>query len=519
MAVDLSQYDEELQQIVLEVSNAPANVELIAQLCYAFNIRARHNPCMEFARQGLAIAPHHPNLFYELIIASSLDTSHILEEIVSELEGILEQKPDDVGVLRNLALAHYYLEGDGEAEHLLLEIIDGVPTADVDRQTYEVLAQLEHTRQHYQKAIDYCDMAIGKPGPPARMIRLKGLCYQETGQIEEAISLYRQALEQEPNFVWACHSLATLYFELERYNQAFRYFGKASFINPRDPGSLFLLAECFMDAERYDLAMSELEKLLLCGPHKRIRAEVHNALGYLWLRKRETAIARDHLSQAIELEPELSVAYFNMAEMARMEKNLPLAETQLKNAIDLDPQYADAWLELGFVQLENKRFEDAESCFNNVLEMMSDEPFALMGLGKVQQHRKNFEKQLELSLQAYKIDPDQAEICNNLGIAYECNKQWTKAVEVYQRALELDPFQAAAANNLGHLFERLMEQEPENAATHRKAAIAAWSQRLQICVARGKSVQAAVSHLTQLGLTDTEIDLLADTPMEAAFES
>lgn len=518
MAVDLSHYDEELQQIVLEVRNAPENVELMAQLCYAFNIRARHNPCMEVARQGLAIAPQHPNLYYELIIASSLDTSHILEEIVSELEGILEAKPDDPGVLRNLALAHYFLEGDGEAEHILQELTDGIAPNDIDRQTYEVLAQLEHTRQHYEKAIQYCDMAIGKTGPPARMIRLKGLCYQEMGQIEEAISLYRQALEQEPNFVWACHSLATLYFELENYSQAFRYFGKASFINPRDPGNLFLLAECFMDAERYDLAMSELEKLLLCGPHKRIRAEVHNALGYLWLRKREMAIARDHLSQAIELEPELSVAYFNMAELARMEKNLPLAETQLKNAIDLDPQYADAWLELGFVHLENKKLDDAESCFDNVLGLVSGEPYALMGLAKVAQHRKQFDKQLELSKQAFDADPEMAEICNNLGIAQECSQNWQEAEEAYRRALALDPFQSAAANNLGHLYERLMEQEPEQVDTHKRSAVDAWSRRLQICIAKGKSVQAAVTHLTKLGLSQTEIDLLADTPMDLAEE-
>jgi tetratricopeptide (TPR) repeat protein len=519
MAVDLSNYDEELQQIVLEHRNAPENVELIAQLCYAFNIRARHNPCMEFARQGLAISPHHANLFYELIIASSLDTSHILEEIVSELESILEKLPDDIGVLRNLALAHFYLEGDGEAEHILLEIVEGVAASDIDRQTYEVLAQVEHTRGHYEKAISYCDDAIGKPGPTARMIRLKGLCYQEMGQIEEAISLYRQALEQEPNFVWACHSLGTLYFELENYSQAFRYFGKASFINPRDPGNLFLLAECFMDAERYDLAMSELEKLLLCGPHKRIRAEVHNALGYLWLRKGEAAIAREHLSQAIELEPELSVAYFNMAEMARMEKNLPLAETQLKNAIDLDPQYADAWLELGYVHLEKKRFDEAEACFNNVLDMVPEEPYALMGLSKVEQQNGKYENMLKLSKRAFEADPEQAEICNNLGIAQECNKQWQAAEEAYIRALDLDPFQAAAANNLGHLYERLMKQVPEEAERYTKMAIGAWTKRLQICVAKGKSVQAAVTHLGKLGLSPTEIDLLAETPLEISAEA
>lgn len=510
--MDALQFDDDFRDLLGKLNKKPSDLGLISQVCYGLNIRSYHDLCMEWARKGLARDPKDANLYYELIIASSLDTAHILEEILDELEALRDETPQDQGVLRNLALTHYFLEQDEEAEGILLSIIENRDPMTVDRQTYEVLAQLEYTRQNMEQCIYYCDKAIDRPGSAARVVRLKGLCFQELGDLESARRCFHFALELEPCFIWACHSLAGLCLEEEEYDQAFRYFGKATYINPLDPGNLFLAAEAFMDMEAYDLAAAELNKLLLCKPEKRIEAEVHNALGYIGIKTEDPDKAKHHLSLAIELEPELAVAYYNMGQVARQEGSHALAEYHFKHALEYDSMHVEAWVEMGFLQIDQKEYGNARDCFDSALENDPFEALAYLGLSKLCHKQKDYKGQLEHAKNAFEYDPDHAEICNNLGIAYECNREYDEAEKAYLCALDLNPMHSQAANNLGYLYETKMKMDKEKQKTYRKKAIDAWTKRLQICIRQKKSTKGAVTHLVNLGLSQDKIDELALIP-------
>ena len=510
--MDWLQFDDDLQELLRRHEHQPDDSGLVEEICYGLNIRSHHNLCIEFARKGLAKRPEHPGLYYELIIASSLDTAHVLEDILVELQSILENAPDDQSVHRNLALARYFLEQDDQAEALLMGILEDHYT--VERETFEVLAQVEYTRHNMEQCIYYCDKAIDRPGPSARVVRLKGLCYQEMDEMEKAKQCFLVALEQEPHFVWACHSLGGLYLVMEEFTQAFRLFGKATYINPEDPGNLFLVAEAFMDMDAHDLAAAELQKLLLCKPEKRIEAEVHNALGYIAIRRREWDKAKDHLSTAVELEPELAVAYYNMGSISQAEGSIALAEYHFKLALDFDPAYVDAWVELGFLLMDRKAFDEAEPCFKAALDIEPFSSSAYIGLAKLSQKKRNYQEQLRYAQAGFGYDPENSEVCNHLGIAQECNKAYLDAEEAYVRALQLEPLHAQAANNLGYLYEKMMTVYPDREAHYQDKAVAAWTRRLQICSQLKRSIRGATTHLRKLGLSQERIDHLATIPPE-----
>ena len=508
MSIDISPFDSDLQELLRKSQDHPDDMTVLSQVCYAFNIRSYHNLCIGFARKGMAQHLNHVNLYYELIIASSLDTAHVLEEIYDELVSILETDPNNVGMQRNLGLVNYFLERDEDAANVLHQILDNTHHLKIGRRTYEVLAQVEYSRHNIEQCLEYCELAIGKPGSCARMIRLKGLCYQELGELEKAKHCFHFALELEPYFVWACHSLAVLYLEEQNYVKAFQYFGKASFINPRDPGNQFLLAEAFMDIEAYDLAAAELNKLLLLNPEERIKAEIYNALGFLFISKQDPKQAEIHLKKAIELEPELAVAYYNLGQLANQQKSFTLAEQHFKSALRIDAQLIDSWVELGFLHFQNEHYEDAKRCFFSALDIDPYEAQIFLGLSKLAQVDREAATQLKHALQAYKLDPDHPEICNNLGIAYECAHCHEDAESAYEQALELDPNHSPAANNLGFLYEKMMKLRPEEALLYKERAIDAWKNRLRICLERKKSTKGAISHLLELGISQDEIDLV-----------
>lgn len=499
-------FDSALTDLLRKHQENPKDVGLTHQLCYAFNMRSYHDQCIEYARRGLSVEPHHTEIYNELIIASSLDVSNTLDSLLGELQAILEQRPKDLGTLTNLALVHYYLEQDDVAERIVSEILD---EQRADRRTYETLALIEYARQNFEKCIDYCEKAIDQPGPSARMVRLKGLCYQELGEIEQALRSFTFCLELEPAFVWACHSLACLSMQNDDFVTAWQYFGKASFINPHDPGNLFLLAEAFMDMEQYDLAIAELQKLLLIGPSRHIEAEVQNALGYLYLQRGDLNHAEETLKAAIELEPEFALAYHNMGQVAQSRKNYAEAEACYRTALEFDPLLSEALVEMGFMQFQQKDYDTAMENFREAVEVDPYEAQAYLGLSKICQKRKKIADQMEHAMRAYELDPTHSEINNNLGIAFECVGDLEEAEEAYVRALELNDMNAAAANNLGHLYEKKMALSPDQSESYRESAIEAWSRRLHICRVENRSTKAAMEHLRNLGLSKADISSMS----------
>lgn len=504
-------FDDEMRDLLAALKDVPDDADLAAKVCYGLNIRAYHEACVELARRTLAKAPRHGDLYFELIIASSLNAAHSLEDILEELTSLANQFPNDHKVQRNLALVHYYLENDEAANSHLRQLMASDELTDT--QTYEIYAQLCYTRQDFDTCMQTCEAALERPGSSARALRLKGLCHQELGETNNAETCFREALRLEPHFVWACHSMAVLAVERDDMESAFRFFGKATYINPHDPGNLFLLAEAFIDREVYHLAAAELEKLLMLKPAKRIEAEVHNALGYIYTKQEAYDDAHEQLELAIDLEPDLAVAYYNLARLALAEDTPEEAETLFQQALDRDPYHVETRVELGYLYYNQNRMEESEEQFQAALDIEPYEAIALQGLSKLRYQQHDYEDQLKFAKAAYEFEPDNADICNDLGIAYECNDALDQAETVYLKALDLDPDHAAVANNLGYLYEKKMQVLPEEMDLYRDKAIAAWKNRLAIRQRKGDSIEGAVKHLHKLDVPEAEIQLMIGKSM------
>jgi len=498
--------DSELRILINKFESQPKNETLAIKLCYELNLRALHELCVEFASDAARYHKQSCDLEFERILAICLNEHHELDSLCSLLENDFEAGNTTLKLRRNLALIYFYLERDEEAFELLEEIEEDTP-ASIDSRTFEVLAQIYHAREDFDKCLDLCDRAINAPGPSARVVRLKGLCHLEQLDYNSARSCFELALDLEPQFVWACHSLGELLFEQEHYAEAFRFFGKAIFINPVDPGNYFLLAEAFMDADMDDLAIAELNKCLMLDMDTRIQAEVYNALGYLYMRKGVFAISKKYLKHALKLEPQLAVVYYNLGRLAAKQNQYAAAEKHYKRALAFDDDQFGAWLELGFISVHQKKSTPlVKKYFETAVNLEPEDPEPWIGLSKYYRLVGDCEEQLQAALKAFELDSTNGSICNTLGIAYECCGMELDAIEAYREGLSQDPDNRKAANNLAYLYEKFMEKEPEKEKYWKALAIDAWGRRYAICHRTGKSVVGALNHLLALGLTREEIN-------------
>ncbi|MCB1049059.1 MAG: hypothetical protein H6510_00725 [Acidobacteria bacterium] len=508
MTFDASHMDLEMRDLLQKLDQDPDSIALRTRVCYELNIRAYHDSCIGFAKPGLEKDPLAFDLAYEWILASSLNLTHVLEQALVEMERF-RSETDDPRLIRNLALLNYFLEQDQAALDLLDGLLEDTAPEALDSRTHEVWAQIHFSHDRFDAALEAADRAIMAGGPFARCVRLKGLCFWAQAERETAISTLQQALELEPNFIWACHTLAEIHLDHQDWPNALRYFGRAAAINPTDPGNHFLLAEAFMDVEAYDIAFAELEKLRLLDPPERIVAEIENAQGFIWIQREKPDRAMVHLKRAIRLEPELAVAYYNMGLVAYQYQKHTQAERFFKTAIKYDPHQLEAWVELGMIALGKDKQQRAKKCFMTAISIDPDCAQAYLGLSQLSQKTGRKADQLEYAELAHETDPHNADIANQLGISYECNDDRERAAHYYELALQLDPLNAQVANNLGYLYEKNMETDPKKGKHWKKKAIEAWSLRLRICQATKRSVQGATKHLLKLGLTQREIKAIA----------
>ena len=79
-------------------------------------------------------------------------------------------------------------------------------------------------------------------------------------------------------------------------------------------------------------AISELQYVIRLDPEK---AEVHNNLGVIYLRKKRLNEAISNLKRAITINPKYGDAYFNLAVAYYYEKDIPSASFYAKKALDL----------------------------------------------------------------------------------------------------------------------------------------------------------------------------------------
>ena len=163
------------------------------------------------------------------------------------------------------------------------------------------------------------------------------------------------------------------------------------------------------------------------------------------LKRYEEALAA--YEQAIRLDPNDALAFYNkggaLIELKRHEEAL----TACEQAIRLDPNDALAYSRKGYTLYELKRYGEALAACEqairldpNLADAYTNKGFALINL-------KRYEEALVACEQAIRLDPNLAAAYNNKGIALLYLERYTAAQIASERALSLNPHLQEARMN------------------------------------------------------------------------
>jgi Flp pilus assembly protein TadD len=204
-----------------------------------------------------------------------------------------------------------------------------------------------------------------------------GIAYLEQAQYTQAVQAFRHSIEAAPDWAYPRHNLALTYIEMGDNASAETEYRAAIKRTPQHPYLYYNLGvllqrinrradaeRCFQDAiakfeeqaEAYRVRAALLNAeeaaehpaakaaatvaLEEAATTLRNEGEAHNALGALWQAGRKSTKAKNSYAKALELNPQLHAARYNLAMMALRERRYEAARQELEAV--LQPQFPQA---------------------------------------------------------------------------------------------------------------------------------------------------------------------------------
>jgi tetratricopeptide (TPR) repeat protein len=216
------------------------------------------------------------------------------------------------------------------------------------------------------------------------------------------------------------------------------------------------------------------------------RSEVLLVSGETSMRRGDRQRALAELTRAIEINPTLTRAHLNIADIHRSQGDYALAEASYRRAAEIEPQNFDAQYYDGLMLHLLDRLVDAVRAYLRALAIRPNDFDANLKIASAYYQLDETPQAVEYAKRAVKLKPDNGPARFQLGAIYAAMNDHESAVREYQQAAELIPLTPVLLLNLAESYGRLgrynemlntltqvVKTEP-SAAAHERMGFAHW---------------------------------------------
>ena len=276
---------------------------------------------------------------------------------------------------------------------------------------------LEFNNSNYTKTIAMAQQLLAEYPTSADLLNILGSCHRSRGEHEEAIKVYKKAIQLHPNFASAHNNLGITYKEIRDFQSAIDHYKIAINLNP---------------------AM----------------ASAHNNIGVVYMKLEMFEKSVEHFTQALELKPNYADALNNIGTAHFSMGDYELAQKFFEKALSTQPKSAQAHINLGALFSNTGNYEAANKHFQIALGMAPGSVELLCNIGNLHQKQRQFTAAQEFYQQALKINSDVPEVHNNLGNTFKELGDIESALKHYNFAIDLRENFAECYSNLLETLEK-----------------------------------------------------------------
>jgi tetratricopeptide (TPR) repeat protein len=320
------------------------------------------------------------------------------------------------------------------------------------------------------------------------------ISYSTTGSYDDAIRTLNTALAASPDSILLSNALVTVYFKISQTDLAERIAEKCYKAHPDDHSAQVSYMRTLVYNGDWGPARPLGKQLLQEDPHS---FDTLYLIGILERQDGEFQAARDHLQQALALNPSLANLRYNLGATLDRLHDPTDGVVELKQAIALGDHDPEVHFELANAlratgqpddaAKEMVEYQKAVDLKQNTVLAGSKAAEAEVNLGK-----GDIPKAVQLYSEAFAATPQNALLGYKYAMALDKANNLDAERDILEKVVAIDPQIALAQNQLGYLDSR----RGDNAAAEKHFAMA---------------VQAAP------GFTQAWISLAATLGMESKF--
>jgi tetratricopeptide (TPR) repeat protein len=265
--------------------------------------------------------------------------------------------------------------------------------------------------------------------------------YEQSQNLERAISLFNRALEQDPRYALAHGGLGEAYWRLyenekkpELVPLAERHCERALALDDLLARPWITLGMIHAGTGRAELALADFQKALDRDPRN---PQASRERGYALERLERFAEAEASYRKAIELRPDLWSGHNYLGAFLTNRQRYPEAEAAFRRALELAPDNARVLSNLGGAYYLQDRLEDAEKALTRAVALQPS-PTAVANLAALQFSKGRYTEAARTLERATATGTRDYRPWRNLGAAlYWAPGERAKAADAYRHATTL----------------------------------------------------------------------------------
>jgi tetratricopeptide (TPR) repeat protein len=243
-----------------------------------------------------------------------------------------------------------------------------------------------------------------------------GNALRDKGQLDEAITEYREAISLNEDYASAHYNLGIVLHAKGKVDEAIACYQKTIALYPKVARAHYNLGNALKGKGQVDEAIACYQK-------------------------------------AIAIDSKYADAHTNLGNALHDKGKVDEAIAFYHQAITLDPSHAHAHANLGLALHDKGQVDEAITCYRKAITLDSRHARAHNNLGNALQDKGKVDEAIACHRRAIALDPRNANAHNSLGNALQDKGKVEEAIACYRTAIALDPRHARAHYNLGKTLQ------------------------------------------------------------------
>lgn len=219
----------------------------------------------------------------------------------------------------------------------------------------------------YKESIDAFSLVLENEPDNADVYNNMGVAYSCEGDFDHAEKSYIQAIELDPELAQAYINLSDLYYKAGDLASAVGTLQRGSYELEDNLTIAHLLARVYIEDQRWDDAIVELERVLDGEPEN---YDAYYDLGHVYFELGDYETAIDNFENVISYEQNQNneLLYYALAQAYEANNQIDKAISNYLKAIAVNDKFTLAYKKAGILFLARNDYEDAIEYFENYLE-------------------------------------------------------------------------------------------------------------------------------------------------------